>query len=153
MEIQPGVDQIQAQDYPRVIEVWEASVRATHDFLHEDDIDLFRPLVRKELPQVEHLMGVRDKNGQIAGFIGVMDQKVEMLFLHPDARGQGAGKRLLTFAILHFGANALDVNEQNPRALGFYQHLGFEVVGRSELDWTGKPYPLLHMRLNNMNQG
>jgi len=151
MEIQPGVDLVMAQDYARVVEVWEASVRATHTFLREEDIDLFRPLVRQELPQVEHLMGVRDENGQIAGFIGVMDQKVEMLFLHPDARGQGAGRRLIEYALLHFGANALDVNEQNPQAFGFYQHLGFEVVGRSELDGTGKPYPLLHMRLNNRN--
>jgi putative acetyltransferase len=38
------------------------------------------------------------------------------------------------------------VNEQNPAACGFYEHLGFVVVGRSEVDGTGRPFPLLHMR-------
>jgi putative acetyltransferase len=38
------------------------------------------------------------------------------------------------------------VNEQNAAALGFYEALGFEVVARSPLDDTGRPYPLLHMR-------
>ena len=41
----------------------------------------------------------------------------------------------------------LDVNEQNEQALGFYLHMGLEVVGRSERDDFGKPYPLLHMRV------
>jgi len=44
-------------------------------------------------------------------------------------------------------AERLDVNEQNPQALGFYLHEGFEVIGRSETDGLGQPYPLLHMKL------
>lgn len=70
-----------------------------------------------------------------------------MLFIHPDARGQGAGKRLLSYAVRTLGATTLDVNEQNEQAVGFYLHLGFEVIGHSALDGAGKPYPLLHMRL------
>ncbi len=45
------------------------------------------------------------------------------------------------------GPSRVDVNEQNEQALGFYQHLGFSVIGRSPLDGQGKPYPLLHMEL------
>ncbi len=30
---------------------------------------------------------------------------------------------------------------------GFYLHTGFEIVGRSERDGLGKPYPLLHLHL------
>ena len=47
----------------------------------------------------------------------------------------------------HLNADELDVNEQNPQALGFYLHEGFEVVGRSQTDGLGQPYPLLHLRL------
>lgn len=50
-------------------------------------------------------------------------------------------------AIHEFGAVELDVNEQNPQAIGFYARMGFDVVGRSERDGTGKPYPILHMQL------
>jgi putative acetyltransferase len=72
-----------------------------------------------------------------------------MLFVHPAWRGQGIGRRLLHYAVDSWNATMLDVNEQNPQALGFYLKLGFVVEGRSELDGTGQPYPLLHMRLGS----
>jgi putative acetyltransferase len=146
LNLQPGVFPIEPDEFPRVAEVWEASVRATHHFVSEADIQIFRPLVLEELPSVPQLAGVRDDNNQVAGFVGVAHGKVEMLFIDPGARGQGAGRRLLEYAITQFGATTLDVNEQNEDAIGFYLHMGFQVVGRSELDGTGKPYPLLHMR-------
>jgi putative acetyltransferase len=40
----------------------------------------------------------------------------------------------------------VDVNEQNPEAARFYEACGFAVVGRSELDDGGRPFPLLHMK-------
>ncbi len=49
-------------------------------------------------------------------------------------------------------ADELDVNEQNPQALGFYLKQGFEVIGRTEHDGMGQPYPLLHMRLRQVQQ-
>ena len=70
-----------------------------------------------------------------------------MLFVAPEYRGQGIGKRLLRYAVDELNAERLDVNEQNPQALGFYLHEGFEVTGRSDTDGLGQPYPLLHMTL------
>jgi putative acetyltransferase len=141
------ISPVQSEDFSRVVDVWEASVRATHDFVSEDDIQFFRPLVRDGLRAVAQLACVRDERGAVVGFAGVTGVKVEMLFVHPDWRGQGIGRRLLLHAATVFGAQMLDVNEQNPQAVGFYLRMGFEVVGRSELDDFGKPYPLLHMRL------
>ena len=146
MHLQAGVFAIPVEDFPRVVEVWEASLRATHHFVSEADIEFFRPLVRDGLPQMTHLVCVRDNDGQVAGFIAVAHSKVEMLFIHPAWRGQGAGRRLLHYAVTTFGAATLDVNAQNEQAVGFYRRMGFEVVGRSERDGTGKPYPLLHLR-------
>lgn len=40
------------------------------------------------------------------------------------------------------------VNEQNPNAKEFYEHLGFEVYRRSEIDEQGNPYPILYMKLD-----
>src|SRR6266487_3323073 len=87
----------------------------------------------------------------VAGFIGIAEGKVEMLFIHPDYREQGIGRTLLSYAIHERGATTVDVNEQNDQALGFYIRMGFEIIGRSELDSNGKPYPLLHMRLASVN--
>jgi putative acetyltransferase len=139
------------EDYPRVVEVWEASVRATHHFVTEADIEIFRPLVFEELPYID-LACMRDTNRKVVGFIGIVEGKIEMLFVHPDYRGRGIGRALINYAIKERGATTVDVNEQNDQALGFYLRMGFEVVGRSELDGTGKPYPLLHMRLISANQ-
>lgn len=144
--LQAGISPVHAEDFPRVVEVWEASVRATHHFVKESDIEIFRPMVRDGLPHIP-ITCMRDDKGRVAGFIGVADHKVEMLFIHPDWRGQGIGRQLLQHAVDELGAVALDVNEQNEQALGFYLRMGFEVIGRSELDSTNKPYPLLHMRL------
>jgi len=125
-------------------------VRATHHFVCEADILYFRQLVRQALPHLQQTACLRDLQCQVVGFTVVVDRKVEVLFIHPDWRGRGIGKKLLVYAVQEFGATTLDVNEQNEQAVGFYRRMGFEVTGRSALDGTGKPYPLLHMRLANL---
>lgn len=137
-----------AADLPHLLEVWESAVRATHHFLEEADIQLFRPLVRDGyLPSAERLAVVRTSDGRPCGFVGAEAGKVEMLFVDPAHHGSGTGKALLRHAIEQWGADRVDVNEQNPGAVGFYLHMGFEVASRSELDGLGKPFPLLHLRL------
>lgn len=150
MSLSFDISPVAPEDYPRVVEVWEASVRATHHFVAESDIEIFRPLVFDGLPHTD-LACVRDGNGMVVGFIGIVEGKIEMLFIHPEYRTQGIGRTLIRYAIQERGATAVDVNEQNDQALGFYLRMGFVVVGRSELDSNGKPYPLLHMRLASVN--
>lgn len=146
MRAQTDITAVTAEDIPRVVAVWEASVRATHHFLTEADIQHLKPLVGDELSQLATLIGVRDDEGQVIGFIGVEGVEVAALFIHPAWRGRGIGRQLLTYAIETLGASQLDVNEQNDQAVGFYRRMGFEVAGRSEVDGMGLPFPLLHMR-------
>ncbi|MES2870565.1 MAG: GNAT family N-acetyltransferase [Pseudomonadota bacterium] len=134
-------------DFEELTDVWEASVRATHDFLPDSYIELLRGLVKEQYLDAVMLICCKDPHTKrITGFAGVAAAKVEMLFIHPDYRGQGIGKCLLTFAIDELNAERLDVNEQNPQAIGFYFKQGFEVIGRCEKDGLGQPYPLLHLR-------
>ena len=144
--LQEGVHRVEAGEGDRVLEVWEASVRATHHFLSESDIQFFKPLVLQGLLTLDHLHCVRDSEGSLVGFVGVSGQKLEALFVHPSFHRAGVGRRLAEHAVVELGATAVDVNEQNEAAVAFYRHFGFEVEGRSELDSTGKPFPLLHMR-------
>jgi putative acetyltransferase len=140
------IDTIGKDEVSRVMEVWEASVRATHDFLTDADIEGLKPLLPGYLGAVD-LWGVRDDEGRVVAFLGVVDRNVEMLFIHPSHRGRGIGRELMEFAVDGLGAQTVDVNEQNEQAVGFYRHIGFEVTGRSELDGQGNPFPLLHMRV------
>ena len=87
-----------------------------------------------------------DESGTPVGFMGVQENRLEMLFLDPEARGQGLGARLLCLGMEQYGVSELTVNEQNPAAAGFYRHMGFAVYRRSELDEQGGPYPILYMR-------
>jgi len=137
-------------EYDRAAELWEASVRATHDFVTEADLDIFRPLVRASFGEIPHLAGLRAEDGLLIGFIGVADGNVEMLFLDPAYRGRGGGSLLLDHARAVFAATSVDVNEQNPQAVGFYLHHGFRVVSRSETDSANKPYPILHLVLESV---
>ena len=91
------------------------------------------------------LAAVRDRDGRWVGFMGTEEGRLEMLFLAPQARGRGVGRRLLQYGIDRFKVRTLTVNEQNPGAVGFYQHMGFRVVRRTPLDEQGAPYPLLYM--------
>jgi putative acetyltransferase len=132
-------------DRQRLVEVWEDAVRATHHFLSEDDIQFFKPLVRDAYLDSVQLACLRDAAGRIAGFIGTAGENVEMLFVDPAQHGRGIGRALLHHALAR-GVRRVDVNEQNPQAVGFYRHLGFVQYARSEVDGAGKPFPILHLR-------
>ncbi|MGI0117876.1 acetyltransferase [Zooshikella sp. RANM57] len=136
------------KDYSELVSVWESSVRATHDFLTEQDILFYKPMLADQFfPQVT-LKCIKNTDNRILGFIGTAEKNIEMLFIDPDYRGQGVGKKLLTYALNQLGTTKVDVNEQNDQAVGFYQHLGFKVIGRSDKDGMGKPFPLLHMEIH-----
>lgn len=143
------IDVIEAADRKPALEeelagIWERSVRATHGFLSGDDIAALRPEVRGALASVAQLAVARE-DGRALAFAGAQNGKLEMLFCAPEARGRGVGRALLAFAVKHWDAHRLDVNEQNPAARGFYEHEGFAVAGRSATDDAGRPFPLLHM--------
>lgn len=58
----------------------------------------------------------------------------------------GLGRRLLEYGAEHYGIREVTVNEQNPQAVGFYEHMGFVTYKRTDRDEQGGPYPLLYMR-------
>lgn len=129
-----------------ILEVWESSVRATHHFLTENDINALKPEVKKGAEFVEYLYCIKSSS-KIIAFLGIHDCKIEMLFVDAAERGKGLGNALVNYAVENLCVKAVDVNEQNPQAVGFYQHMGFAVSSRSEFDDQGNPFPILHMKL------
>ncbi len=131
----------------QLLKVWESSVKATHLFLSENEIENIKKYVPQALKEIPYLIIVEDKNQIPVGFMGIVEQHLEMLFLSHEERGKGLGKELLKYGIDKYSVNDFAVNEQNPLAKGFYEHMGFEVYKRTECDEQGNPYPLLYMRL------
>lgn len=130
-----------------LLEVWEDSVKATHLFLSSEEIENIKKYVPQAILEVSHLVIIENENGTPIAFMGIEDKKLEMLFIKNSERGKGLGKQLLNYGIEHYNVNELAVNEQNPNAKGFYEHMGFKTYKRTELDEQGNPYPILYMRL------
>ncbi len=126
--------------------LWERSVRASHHFLTEGDIANLKPYVKEALQAIGTLLVARSGH-EYAAFCGIQDGKIEMLFAAPEHFGKGIGRQLVGIAVKEHGATLVDVNEQNPKAAGFYRHMGFEEYRRDETDDQGNPFPILRMRL------
>lgn len=148
--------------HPRILEVWESSVRSTHTFLDPDDIVFFRSVLssvdfsdlqtfcfRLRLPLDDSI--ARTPDADIVGFLAASHGKLEMLFISPQHLKRGYGRKMLAFAVETLGVTAVDVNEQNGNAVKFYEANGFVVFERRDLDDTGKPYPILGMRLRDQH--
>jgi putative acetyltransferase len=132
-------------EYEVLLALWESSLLRTHHFLSSSDIAFLKPKVLEAFPQVE-LFCAKDENKTL-GFIGILKDKIEMLFVAPDELRRGVGSHLVGFALLCRAAKFVDVNEQNDKAILFYRHMGFEIFARSENDSFGNAFAILHMRL------
>ncbi len=132
----------------QLLKIWESSVRETHLFLSDNEIKRIADYVPLALNNINHLVIVEDDNYQPVAFMGIEKERLEMLFVAPHEIKKGLGKSLIQFGIKNYQLKELTVNEQNPQAKGFYEHLGFHVYKRTETDEQGNPYPLLYMKLD-----
>lgn len=130
----------------QVVAIWKSSVDATHDFLTPNDrIEIEKEVVGffSETP----VWVAVNADDQALGFMFLHDGHMEALFIDAAARGLGVGKALLLHALNIYPNLTIDVNEQNQQAVGFYQHMGFQVTGHSRVDSQGRAYPLLHLSI------
>lgn len=131
-----------------LLKVWEESVLATHDFLKQKDFEIIRELVHG-LDFLEFDVYCVFQEDELAGFIGLSEQKIEMLFISPKFLGKGLGKLLIDYVVTKHHVSQVDVNEQNSRVLNFYRKYGFEVYKRMETDELGIDYPILKMKIKS----
>ena len=133
--------QSRPSDADALLRVWCDSVDATHSFLSAEDRASIEPQVADYVRAASLLVALLD--GRPVGFMGRTGQNIDSLFIHPDAHGLGIGRWMTDRVPV---PTTVDVNEQNEAAVAFYRHLGFTVIGRSDFDGDGRPYPLLHLR-------
>jgi len=129
--------------------IWLEAVRATHSFLTEADLAFYAEQVRDQYLPSQSFWIAAGYDDEAEGFMGMTGNKIDALFVHPFQHGKGIGRALIAHAAALAGELAVDVNEQNEGACAFYRKLGFRQVGRSELDGSGKPFPILHLVRSN----
>ncbi|WP_300643518.1 glutamine-hydrolyzing GMP synthase [uncultured Helicobacter sp.] len=129
-----------------LLTLWEDSVKASHHFLKQSDIDEIRDEVKEGLSACEKLL-IAECGGEPLGFIGCNGNKIEMLFVSSKYLNCKIGKRLIKDAIRDYlGFVEVDCNTQNSRAMSFYQKLGFEIFKESQKDSKGRDFPIAHLR-------
>lgn len=129
-----------------ILEIWESSVVKTHTFLSNQDILNLKPMVEQYIFEIETLI-IFEEDNIIKGFMGIENEKLEMLFLSPNYIKKGIGKKLLLYAINELKVKYVDVNEQNSIAYKFYESFNFKVYKRSPVDSLGYDFPILHLNL------
>jgi putative acetyltransferase len=135
------------EDSERIIEIWRDAVDATHDFLSAEDRIAIDHEVQEMLPKVSLWLAVEEPDRPVA-FMGLFGSHMESLFVDPRHHGRGIGSRLVKHARMLHPILTTDVNEQNFKAISFYQRLGFVPTGRSPTDNQGRFYPLVHLEFD-----
>ncbi len=140
------IEDIRPDIEKQLIGIWERSVRKTHDFLTEQDINAIKKQVQENLYKMDFLIGVQEDGLVFRAFMGIKSNKIEMLFVDPISMKLGLGKMLITLGVNTIGARYVDVNLDNRNAISFYRHFGFEVYSYSKQDELGNPFPIIHMK-------
>ena len=86
----------------QLIAVWEKSVKATHLFLSENEVEEIKEYIPQALNGVVHLIIAENESGSPAAFMGIEEQKLEMLFIAPEERGKGLGRKLLQYGMENY---------------------------------------------------
>lgn len=134
-------------DLESLVDIWHRSVRTTHFFLKEAEIQSLLAIVREQvLPNLEPWV-LTTNEGAAIGFMALSEGVIDALFIAPEHHRQGGGRLFVQHAKNLNRVLLVDVNEQNPEAIKFYMAQDFHIVGRSPVDSYGRPFPLLHMKL------
>jgi len=143
----PMIRRARPDDRDDLFDIWLRSVKATHAFVTDEDIDALTGPTRAYLAADEpELWVLADASDAPIGFMGLDGGDVESLFLAPEVHRRGGGRRLIAHAAELRGELTVTVNEQNNGAVRFYEASGFVVEGRSDVDDAGRPFPILFMR-------
>lgn len=127
------IRKMEETDISDVLQIWlETNIRA-HNFIEKEYWTGNYEMVKQILPEAEVYVYEDEKNGQIAGFIGMNNQYVEGLFVKESAQSRGIGKQLLDHAKSRKTELRLGVYQKNVRAMRFYLRENF-LIQAEEMD-------------------
>ena len=122
---------MRTDDLDYVVKIWLESNIQAHSFIESDYWKENKEEVRKMLPH--SLIEVAEIDGNIVGFIGMNETRIEGLFVSSDFQSRGIGHSLIEWAKTGNEELTLSVYQKNQRALQFYLKEGF-VIGERLMD-------------------
>lgn len=113
------------KDLDQVMSIWLQANMESHSFIESDYWKNNYEMVREMLPKAE--VFVSEENGQIRGFIGLIDTCIAGIFVRAAEQSKGVGTGLLHTVMKSRDSLQLNVYMKNIRAVSFYQHYGFQI--------------------------
>lgn len=130
------IREFQISDTQLVMQLWLAGNEDAHSFVAKEYWQANFEEVEKQLLKAD--IFVYDLNGEIKGFIGLMDEYIAGIFVDKAYRSQGIGRQLLEYVKQLHSTLSLNVYQKNERALRFYRENGFTIVSKQNDEHTGK---------------
>ena len=125
--------------------IWEDSVRATHLFLSEAEIQTIKAYVPQALTGVSHLLVAERAQGQPVAFMGIEGPRLEMLFLSPAERGRGTGKAASGIRHSPLPPAGIDGQRAEPAGRRLLPAYGLRDLPANRLRRAGRPLsPSVH---------
>lgn len=119
------------KDLDQVMSIWLQVNMESHSFIEADYWKNNYEMVREMIPKAE--VFVSEENGQIRGFIGLIDTYIAGIFVRAAEQSKGVGTGLPHTVMKSRDNLRLNVYKKNMRAVSFYQHYGFQIKNQ-EID-------------------
>ena len=116
------------KDLDQVMSIWLQVNMESHSFIEADYWKINYEMVREMIPKAE--VFVSEENGQIRGFIGLIDTYIAGIFVRAAEQSKGVGTGLLHTVMKSRDNLRLNVYKKNMRAVSFYQHYGFQIINQ-----------------------
>jgi len=94
------IREAEPSDQETLLDIWLRSVKATHTFLTEQDIQALMPEVRDGALTKLELWVLCSETGLAIGFLGLSGSNVEALFIAPEFFRLGGGRMRLIMHIV-----------------------------------------------------
>ena len=130
------IRELQKSDIDQVADIWLDTNLKAHYFISAQYWKNNFELVKELLLQTT--VYVYEDNQGIWGFIGLIDEYVEGIFVSDEMQSHGIGKALLNYAKDKRSKLLLNVYQKNTRAISFYQREGFDVQNSGLDEATGE---------------
>lgn len=124
------------QDLDRIMELWLNTNISAHSFIKEEYWKSNLDEVKLMMPKAE--VYVYEENGNIQGFVGLMNDYIAGIFVLSQYQSKGIGKMLLDYIKKKRDRLDLTVYKENDKAVRFYLRENFAIEKEQVDENTGK---------------